>query len=151
MPVMTALNTKDLQDVRQCAEAFAEFEDLDDLGREGLRMLGSVPGTGHKVSVYLQMIRCGPRPYLLVLLDPKEPALSLTERLREMGLTRRETHAALLLAQGFRNAQIAGSLCISGTRWTTTCDPSIERRRWQTALHSCIGFPGTDQDDPHEG
>ncbi|MBW1951293.1 MAG: helix-turn-helix transcriptional regulator [Deltaproteobacteria bacterium] len=95
-------------------ELIADAEKSHPARARRVRLNWSVPGTGHKVTVHFQMIRCGSRPYLLVLLDPKEPALSLTERLREMGLTRRQTQVALLLAQGLRNAQIAGSLCISG-------------------------------------
>ncbi len=72
------------------------------------------PGGEQKVSIYVRLITRPPnRPLLFLCINPQVNPKNLFERLRNHGLTKRETEVVSLLSEGLTNRCIGGKLFIS--------------------------------------
>jgi DNA-binding CsgD family transcriptional regulator/GAF domain-containing protein len=68
----------------------------------------------HSISADLRLVNIvQQRPFFVLMLESQAPALHLIQRLRETGLSKRETDVVLLVCEGLSNSQIAEKLFIS--------------------------------------
>lgn len=73
-----------------------------------------VTGQGEKLSVFLRLTKSSDgSPVYLVFLESEDSTLYLNQRLRELGLTRREGEVVCLVLQGLKNTEISAKLFIS--------------------------------------
>jgi DNA-binding NarL/FixJ family response regulator len=68
---------------------------------------------GRKISLHGRLIRNRGRPLIFISMEPFENMGSLSKRLAECGLSRRELDVVLLLSKGLKNNEIGEKLFIS--------------------------------------